>query len=87
MCEVGGGVRVLGDGLAGCWVSRSSKRMPPEFISLERLKLYRDVPGKRCESLIRNIRAKSGKWFRHASKVSNAAFNEMIAMRAQANVR
>jgi hypothetical protein len=33
------------------------------------------------------MRAKSGKWFRHASKVSSAAFSEMIAIREHANVR
>lgn len=45
------------------------------------------IPGKRRESLIRNINAKSGKWFKHASKVSNAALSEMMAIRADANVK
>jgi len=46
-----------------------------------------DLPGKRRESLIRNINANRGKWFKHANKVSNAALSEMMAIRADANVK
>lgn len=72
MYEVGGGFEALGKILPSFWVSRSSKRMPP---------------GSRWESLSRSMRANKGKWFRHASAVSRMAFKEMIAMRADANVR
>jgi hypothetical protein len=87
MYEVGGGAGSLGEGLENCWVSRSSKRMPPFTISQSVAERQWDIPGSLCESLIRSMRAKSGKWFRHASRVSNAAFREIIAMREHANVR
>ncbi len=44
------------------------------------------IPGKRLESLTRSISGKSGKWLRHASKVSKMALRVIIAILASAKV-
>ena len=44
-------------------------------------------PGSRRESLSRNINAKSGKWFRHASDVSNIALSTMMVILANAKAK
>jgi hypothetical protein len=46
-----------------------------------------DKPGRRWESFNRNMSAKSGKWFKHASAVSKTAFKEIMAIRADAKAK
>lgn len=89
MCEVGGGAGESEGVEVRSWVSFNSKRMPPTHIRTQssQNRVHKNKPGNRWESLIRNMSAKSGKWFRHASKVSNTALRDMMAMREHAKVR
>jgi hypothetical protein len=58
------------------------------IVSREALKaVWSEIPGSLWESFNRNMSAKIGKWFKHASAVSKTAFREIMAILADANAK
>lgn len=63
----------------------AESRATPEICGMSNSNLI--PPGKRFESLSLSIRANSGKWFRQARQLSNAALRTIIPILAPAKVR